>query len=113
MAVLFVESSALGALGGGTDARRATAPTQTGGGLAVRSLGLLVLLRALVAAILASLAFGSKPLPVAVVLGAFRDFDGSNDHLIVRELRLPRTFIGLGVGVGLGLAGAGDAGRDP
>ncbi len=43
---------------------RAGRPSRRGvaGGLAVRSVGLLVLLGALAAAILASLAFGSKPL---------------------------------------------------
>jgi len=32
--------------------------------------------------------------------------DGSNDHLIIRSLRVPRTLVGLGVGVALGLSGA-------
>ena len=37
---------------------------------------------------------------------AFTDFDGSNDHLIVRSLRVPRTVVGLMVGACLGLSGA-------
>ena len=39
---------------------------------------------------------------VAALLGD----DGSESAAIVRELRVPRTLIGLTVGVGLGLAGA-------
>ena len=40
------------------------------------------------------------------MIGAFTGFDGSTDHLIVRELRLPRTLVGLMVGAALGVAGA-------
>lgn len=65
-------------------------------------MGIVLLLMVL----LASVAYGSKPLPVGTVLDALFAFDGSNDHLIVRHLRLPRTVVGLGVGVALGLAGA-------
>jgi iron complex transport system permease protein len=59
----------------------------------------------LVAAVLASLALGARPVAVADVWGAFRDFDGSADQIAVRELRLPRTLVGLVVGVALGVAG--------
>jgi iron complex transport system permease protein len=46
-------------------------------------------------------------MPLSTVWDALWHFDpGSNDHLIVRSLRLPRTVIGLGVGAALGLAGA-------
>jgi iron complex transport system permease protein len=55
---------------------------------------------------LCSIAYGSKPIPLGHVWAALWDFDGSNDHLIVRELRLPRTILGLAVGIALGLAGA-------
>jgi iron complex transport system permease protein len=54
----------------------------------------------------ASVASGSKPIPVGEVFAAVTDFDGSSDHLIIRSLRIPRTLVGLGVGAGLGLAGA-------
>jgi len=64
------------------------------------------LVTATVAAALASVAYGSKPIPLHEVLGAFFAFDRSNDHLIVRSLRVPRTVVGLGAGAALGLAGA-------
>ena len=53
-----------------------------------------------------SIAYGSKALPFGRVIRAFTDFNGSNDHLIVRTLRVPRTAVGLMVGVCLGLSGA-------
>jgi len=73
---------------------------------AVRSLGLLVSLAGLLAVAVASVGYGSKPIPMGEVFVAVLDFDGSNDHLIIRSLRIPRTLVGLGVGAALGLAGA-------
>jgi iron complex transport system permease protein len=56
---------------------------------------------------LASLAIGSRSIPPATVIEAFTSFDaGEQEHSIVRDLRLPRTLIGLMVGVALGLTGA-------
>jgi iron complex transport system permease protein len=71
-----------------------------------RAGGLLVAALALVGVAFCSLAFGSKPLPLGTVIDALFHFDGSNDHLIVRSLRGPRTIVGLSVGAALGLAGA-------
>lgn len=56
--------------------------------------------------VVASLAVGSKSIPFSEAVAALWAFDGSNDHVIVRSLRLPRTLVGLGVGAALGLAGA-------
>lgn len=71
-----------------------------------RMLGLAVSAVVLVAVALASAGYGSKPIALVTVVDAFFAFDGSNDHLIVRSLRLPRTLIGVGVGAALGLSGA-------
>ncbi|MGH9136736.1 MAG: FecCD family ABC transporter permease [Acidimicrobiales bacterium] len=69
--------------------------------------GLLVAAACVAAVAFCSVAYGSKTIPLGTVVDAFADFDPtSNDHLIVRELRLPRTVIGLIVGAALGLAGA-------
>lgn len=70
-----------------------------------RILGATALVAGLAVAVLASLRIGSVPLDTATVLAAFTDFDGSNEHLIVRSLRLPRTLIGVGVGAALAVAG--------
>ena len=55
---------------------------------------------------LLSIAYGSKPIPIGTVFEAFTEFDGSNEQLIVRSLRVPRTVVGLMVGACLGLSGA-------
>lgn len=73
---------------------------------AVRAAGLAVATGALVLVALCSVAYGSRRIPLADVLDAVFAFDGSNDHLIIRSLRVPRTAVGLGVGAALGLAGA-------
>jgi iron-siderophore transport system permease protein len=61
---------------------------------------------ALGAAVLLSLTVGAKAIPLGDVAAALVGDDGSDSAAIVRELRLPRTLVGLAVGVGLGLAGA-------
>ena len=56
--------------------------------------------------VMLSIAIGAKSIPLGdVVAGLFGD-DGSEPAAIVRELRVPRTLVGLAVGVALGLAGA-------
>ncbi|HWH30410.1 MAG TPA: iron ABC transporter permease [Mycobacteriales bacterium] len=53
-----------------------------------------------------SLAAGSRALPTVDVLRVLVSPDGSDTSVIVRELRLPRTVLGLVVGAALGVAGA-------
>ncbi|MBP1807533.1 FecCD family ABC transporter permease [Rubellimicrobium aerolatum] len=65
--------------------------------------GLAVLLGAVV---VAALAVGARPVPPGVVLDALLSPDPAlPDHLVVRELRLPRLAVGLLVGAALGVAG--------
>ena len=74
---------------------------------AVRRVVLLLLGVGLLAlTVLLSLAVGSRSLPTGEVLQALLRDDGSQTSGIVRELRLPRTVVGLVVGAALGLAGA-------
>jgi iron complex transport system permease protein len=54
---------------------------------------------------LLSLRIGSVSLSTTEVITAFTNFEGTNAHLIVRSLRLPRTIIGIGVGAALAVAG--------
>jgi iron complex transport system permease protein len=66
-----------------------------------------VALAALGVVCLLSLAVGSRSIAPATVVDAFTEFDPANqEHAIVRDLRSPRTSIGLLVGVALGLTGA-------
>jgi iron complex transport system permease protein len=61
----------------------------------------------LVAVVLLSLAVGSRAIAPAEVLGAlFSPLEGNTDQMVVRDLRIPRTVIGLIAGAALGLAGA-------
>jgi iron complex transport system permease protein len=78
---------------------RVTSRAGLAGGLLLAAIGLLVVA-------LCSIAYGSKAIALGDVLDALLAFDGSNDHLIVRSLRVPRTVIGIAVGAALGLAGA-------
>lgn len=76
-------------------------------GASLRLVGLLVAVALLVLVVLLSLAYGARPMPLGDAWRAFAAFDpDSQNHLIVRVLRLPRTLIGLAVGAALGLAGA-------
>ena len=66
--------------------------------------GGLVLLAVLV---VLSLGIGSRAIPPAEVLAALTGFDPTNDlHLVVRELRLPRSLLAVTAGAALGLSGA-------
>ena len=75
-------------------------------GRSLLALGLGAAVVVLVLVALASLAVGSRPIPLGTVVEALTDWDpGDRDHLIVRDLRGPRTLIGLLVGAALGLSG--------
>ncbi|MEO3780169.1 iron ABC transporter permease [Micromonospora sp. B11E3] len=64
-----------------------------------------VLVLAVALAAFASLAVGSKTVPLSDVLAALGG-DRSGNALVVSALRFPRTLLGLLVGLALGLAGA-------
>lgn len=70
-----------------------------------RSVGAIISLAVLAGTVLLSLRVGSLPMSTAAAVQAFTAFDGSTEHLVVRELRLPRTVIGLGAGAALAVAG--------
>lgn len=73
----------------------------------LRASGVIALLGAVGLGVLVSLAVGSKSIPWGTVVESFISYDAEvNDHLIVRELRLPRTVLAIVVGVSLGMAGA-------
>ncbi|WP_443047882.1 FecCD family ABC transporter permease [Streptomyces sp. H39-S7] len=54
----------------------------------------------------ASLALGSRPVPLGTVFDALFHHAHSRDAVVVTGLRVPRTLIGLAVGAALGVAGA-------
>lgn len=58
-------------------------------------------------AVLTSLAVGTRSVALREVVDSFVAFDPADaDQLVVRELRLPRTIVGLLVGLALGVSGA-------
>ncbi|MEX5612033.1 iron chelate uptake ABC transporter family permease subunit, partial [Pseudomonas protegens] len=76
-----------------------------------RTWGLLAGLALLLVLALLSLAIGSRAIPLSVTWQALQAPDLHNDlhndqHLILRELRLPRTLIALLAGLAQGGAGA-------
>lgn len=66
----------------------------------------LILLGLLVLAALASLAVGAKPIPLDAVWSAIWHPTGTENDIVVRALRAPRTVLGIGVGIALGVVGA-------
>ncbi|MER6945415.1 iron chelate uptake ABC transporter family permease subunit [Nonomuraea sp. NPDC000554] len=68
--------------------------------------GLVLIGGVLVLAAMASVALGARSVPLSTVVDALVAPDGSSDHAVVLELRVPRTLLGIGVGAALGLAGA-------
>jgi iron complex transport system permease protein len=67
--------------------------------------GLVGAILALVLAFILSLALGAAAIAPGTVVGALTDYDGSNDHVIVRTVRLPRALIAATVGASLAVAG--------
>ncbi|WP_308250805.1 FecCD family ABC transporter permease [Nonomuraea rhizosphaerae] len=68
--------------------------------------GLVLAFGALVLVAMASVALGARSVPLSTVIDALTAPGASGDHTVVRELRVPRTLLGIGVGAALGLAGA-------
>ncbi|MFJ4771419.1 FecCD family ABC transporter permease [Streptomyces uncialis] len=71
-----------------------------------RTVAMLAAVVALLLAILLSLAVGSRAIAPSVVFDALLNGGTSEDAVVVRGLRVPRTIIAVMVGAGLALAGA-------
>jgi iron complex transport system permease protein len=81
------------------------APSVRGGGL-TRGAGLGAVVVVLVAAALLSLAVGARSIPLAHIADALLRGGDSQEVTIVRDLRIPRTLLGVAVGAAIGVAGA-------
>ncbi|MFI1971158.1 FecCD family ABC transporter permease [Streptomyces cinnamoneus] len=73
---------------------------------AARAAGLLLALGALLLVTVASVAVGAKQIPVDQVWHGLFHYAGSDTDVVVRDVRVPRTLLGLLAGAALGLAGA-------
>jgi iron complex transport system permease protein len=72
----------------------------------LRAAGLLVAVGVLLLICVASIMIGAKPVPLGDVWhGLFRS-SGTGNDVLIQDLRLPRTVLGVVVGVALGLSGA-------
>src|SRR5918997_3190425 len=68
--------------------------------------GLAACLAVLFVCLLASVRFGAARIGTWDVIGAFGDYGGAEDDLIIRTLRVPRALIAALVGASLAVAGA-------
>ncbi|SHN11055.1 FecCD family ABC transporter permease [Actinacidiphila paucisporea] len=73
---------------------------------AARGAGLLAATGLLLAVAVASIAVGAKDIPLDQVWHGLFHYAGTDDDVVIRKLRLPRTLLGLMVGAALGVAGA-------
>ncbi|MEV8508047.1 iron chelate uptake ABC transporter family permease subunit [Actinoplanes sp. NPDC051475] len=71
-----------------------------------RGLGLLVCVAVLAFVCLLSIAVGTRTVSPHTVWDAFFHYTDTDDQSVVRDLRLPRTVVGLLAGVAFGLSGA-------
>jgi len=71
-----------------------------------KSIGLLVLLALVLVAMICSVLFGVTSISLRTVIESFTSFNGSNEHLIIRNTRVPRALIATSVGAALAVAGA-------
>jgi iron complex transport system permease protein len=82
------------------------APPEPSSRAARRWFGLTIGVLALFVAAALSVAVGSRTIGLGTVWHVLRHDDGSPSAIIVHQLRLPRTVLGIAVGAALGLAGA-------
>lgn len=76
-------------------------------GIQRRRLGVLgVLLAAVAIGVLLSITIGSKSVPLADAWHAITAPTGTENDIVIRSLRLPRTALGVMAGIALGVAGA-------
>ncbi|MEV4435635.1 iron chelate uptake ABC transporter family permease subunit [Streptomyces sp. NPDC049555] len=73
---------------------------------AAHAAGLVAATGLLLLAVAASLAVGAKPVPLDAVWHGLFHYTGSDTDVVVRDVRVPRTLLGVLAGTGLGLAGA-------
>ena len=92
-------------------ARGRAAPARRAG-VSRRAAGLALILAGLVLVLLLSISVGARPIALDRVWNLVVAPDGSDDAIIVHDLRIPRTMLGLLVGAALGVGGRADAGAD-
>lgn len=88
-------------------ARRSESVTGVAANNSLRLLGLLVAIAILAVTVVVSIGVGARDIAPATIWDAITNFDLADDeHVMIRELRIPRTVVGLIVGPALGVCGA-------
>ena len=72
----------------------------------IRTTGLILGIIVLIVAMVASVILGVTEVTIQSALDAYLNFDNSNQHIIIRTVRLPRALIAAAVGASLAIAGA-------
>ncbi|MFI6684717.1 FecCD family ABC transporter permease [Streptomyces sp. NPDC050485] len=88
------------------DGTTSARPAPTARRRTLRAAGLLVSVGALALVAVASIAVGAKPMPLGDVWHGLFHASGTADDVLVQDVRVPRTLLGLLVGAALGIAGA-------
>ncbi len=73
---------------------------------AKKTIGMLIGVILVVIFIGCSIVYGYTKVDWGMVVDSFQRFDGSNEHIIIQESRVPRALIGAAVGASLAIAGA-------
>lgn len=71
----------------------------------LRSAGLLVSVAVLAVIVVLGIAVGAKQIPLDQVWHGVFHYSGSDTDVVIRDVRVPRTLLGLIVGAALGLVG--------
>lgn len=87
------------------EASTAPAPTASRRRHALRSAGLLGSVAVLAAVVVLGIAVGAKQIPLDQVWHGVFHYSGTDTDVVVHDVRIPRTLLGLMAGAALGLAG--------
>lgn len=71
-----------------------------------KAFGLIIGVLVIAALVWSSIVFGLTKVSAQMVFDAIYHFDGSNEHIIIQDTRIPRAFIAAAVGASLAIAGA-------
>jgi iron complex transport system permease protein len=71
-----------------------------------KAFGLIIGILVIAALVWSSIVFGLTKVSAQMVFDAIYHFDGSNEHIIIQDTRIPRAFIAAAVGASLAIAGA-------
>ena len=71
-----------------------------------KALGLLLFTLLLLYGMWASIIYGYVDTDIKTAVNAFTNYNGSNEHIIIKTVRLPRSLIAAAVGASLAVAGA-------